>query len=491
MYTLDDTIAAIASAPGGAARGIVRLSGPDVPACLAKCVDFGTVGAMGGLPTLAACESPGGTDTSLQTAWPPGPIHPEKCPCCEATRGKGVPCAVSGLFLLPDLAARLPCDVYLWPAGRSYTRQAVAEIHTLGSPPLLEAVLRTLSAAGARLARPGEFTLRAFLAGRIDLTRAEAVLGVIDAADRRELDVALAQLAGGLAQPLDRLRDRLLDLLAELEAGLDFAEEDLEFVSRAELNGQLAQAAVAVSELVARMTGRAESRDAVRIVLVGQPNVGKSSLFNALAGESAALVSHLPGTTRDYLLARLDLEGVPCELIDTAGVDPRAAGGIEGAAQDLAAQHRQDAHICLLCLDATRPLDAWERQELTSPANGRLVALTKIDAIRRNDYAGEATATSSVTGEGLDRLRQQLREAALAAEGSGSVVAGTAARCRESLRLAGECLQRAKELAGAAGGDELIAAEVRLALDELGRVVGAVYTEDILDRIFSRFCIGK
>ncbi len=489
MYTLDDTIAAIASAPGGAAHGIVRLSGPGVRDCLARCVDFGAAGAMGGLSTLAECS--GGTDTSPQGARPPELLHPEKCPCCEATRGQDVPRVIPGVFLIADLSARLPCDIYFWPAGHSYTRQAVAEIHTLGSPPLLEAMLRTLAAAGARLARPGEFTLRAFLAGRIDLTRAEAVLGVIDAADRRELDVALAQLAGGLAQPLDRLGDRLLDLVAKLEAGLDFAEEDIEFSPRAELEQQLAQAAAAVSELVERMAARAESRDAVRIVLVGQPNVGKSSLFNALVRDTAAMVSDVPGTTRDYLVARLDLGGVPCELVDTAGVDAGAQGSIARAAQELAAQQRKDAHLHLLCLDATRPLDGWERAELAAAADGRLVALTKIDAGRRTDYAGEAIATSSLTGEGLETLVRRLRGAALAAQGSGAVVAGTAARCRESLRLAGECLQRAKGLADAARGEELIAAEVRSALDELGKVVGAVYTEDILDRIFSRFCIGK
>ena len=187
MRSLDDTIAAIASPPGGGARGIVRLSGPGLRACLEECFR----------PS------------------PPAPL-------ATLTR----PTAVPGLCWLRGLAAPLPGELFLWPGKRSYTGQPVAEIHTLGSPPLVEALLRTVCAAGARLAEPGEFTLRAFLAGRIDLTQAEAVLGVIDAADPGQLRAALVQLAGGLARPLHRLRDELLDLLADLEANLDFAEED-------------------------------------------------------------------------------------------------------------------------------------------------------------------------------------------------------------------------------------------------------------------------
>ena len=176
-----------------------------------------------------------------------------------------------------------------------------------------------------RLAQPGEFTLRAFLAGRIDLTQAEAVLGVVDAVDRRQLDVALEQLAGGLSHPLHALRDDLLNLLADLEAGLDFAEEDIRFVSSVELDRRLAGAAEKLDRLSARLSMRGEAHTAARVTLVGSPNVGKSSLFNALARQSAALVSPLPGTTRDYLAARIDAGGLTVELIDTAGRDAECA----------------------------------------------------------------------------------------------------------------------------------------------------------------------
>jgi len=218
------------------------------------------------------------------------------------------------------LHSPLPCDAYVWRDGQSYTGQPIVEVHTIGSPPLLQIVLRALCATGARLAGPGEFTLRAFLAGRIDLTQAEAVLAVIDAHDPQDLNVALGQLAGGLARPLHRLREALLDLLAHVEAGFDFADEELPFIEREELDRQLGAANDEVAAIVRQLALRGEPIDMARAVLVGRPNAGKSSLFNALAGDHAALVSEHPGTTRDYLVAELDLDGLKCRLIDTAGL---------------------------------------------------------------------------------------------------------------------------------------------------------------------------
>jgi tRNA modification GTPase len=381
---------------------------------------------------------------------------------------------------------------------RSYTGQPVAEIHTLGSPPLLEALLRAVCAAGARPAEPGEFTLRAFLAGRIDLTQAEAVLGVIDAADARQLHVALTQLAGGLAQPLHRLRDGLLDLLADLEARLDFAEDEVPPLGSGELSHRLDEAAGMIARMVEQMDRRHESAELVRVVLAGRPNSGKSSLFNALVGEGRALVFDQPGTTRDYLLAEVDLAGARCQLIDTAGIaEPGSpAASIEQSAQAAAGQQQRQADVRLLCLDVTQPLG-----EAIEPwiAGAQIVVLTKSDLAFHPDFAGgpapNAIATSSKSGAGLDALREQLRLAVLSVgDGGGDVVPGTAVRCRRSLDLAAESLQRARSLAGEGGrggGEELVAAELHVALEELGRVAGAVYSEDVLDRIFSRFCIGK
>lgn len=490
MYPLDDTIAAIASPPGGAARGIIRLSGPQAVACLARL------------------------------------FRPDDGQPLPSRR---FPCALAGSLRLPELHSPLPCDVYLWsnrtsssvktaPAAsvRSYTGQPVAEIHTLGSPPLVELVLRSLCAAGARLAGPGEFTLRALLAGRIDLGQAEAVLGVIDAADPAELEVALGQLAGGLARPLHQLRNTLLELLAHLEAGFDFADEDLPFIAHEELQRGLAEAESLLAAVGRQMASRGETACMPSAVLIGEPNTGKSSLWNALLGEPAALVSDRPGTTRDYLTAELDLDGVRCQLIDTAGASGewkvvsgewRVVSGEEretppdcgpggrnpdSTAQSAAAGQRRAADVQVLCLDSTRPLDASERMELRGqPDRLRIIVLCKCDLPQTVDCAHATLRTSSLTGEGIDALRDQLRRIALAAGGGrGGVLAGTAVRCRDSLRLAEESLRRARRVA-AAKQEELAAVEIRVALEELGKVTGAVHGDDVLDRIFSRFCVGK
>ena len=461
-YPLDDTIVAVSSPPGGAARGIVRLSGPDVFAC-------------------------------LDHVFRPSGKH-EKLTRPAATA------VVDGTLQVSGINSPIPCDLYLWPDRRSYTGQPAAEIHTLGCQPLLERIVGELAAAGARPAQPGEFTLRAFLAGRLDLTRAEAVLGVIDAADPRQLDVALAQLAGGLATPLNVLRDSLLELLAHLEAGFDFADEDLPFIDREQLDRQLTDALAVVDRLARQMTSRTESTSLSRVVLVGRPNTGKSSLFNALAARAQALVSNRPGTTRDYVTAELDLDGVKCLLIDTAGLDPEpesAVDGPAGAAQSAALEQARQADVEILCLDSTRPPDGWEAAQLGEDSTGRVLVLTKIDVGTQSEPFGSAVPTSSLTGHGIDALRTRLRQAILtSAATAGDVVYGTAVRCRRSLQLASESLHRAREIVQAASdeelvGEELVAAEVRLALDEIGQVVGTVYTDDVLDRVFSRFCVGK
>jgi tRNA modification GTPase len=459
-YPLDDTIVAVSSPPGGAARGILRLSGPDVFAC-------------------------------LDHVFRPSGKH-ERLPRSAVT------VAVDGALQVSGINSPIPCDLYLWPDGRSYTGQPAAEIHTLGCQPLLESIVGELAAGGARPAQPGEFTLRAFLAGRLDLTQAEAVLGVIDAADPRQLDVALAQLAGGLATPLNVLGNSLLELLAHLEAGFDFADEDLPFINREQLDDQLADAAQIVDRLARQMTSRTESTSLSRVVLVGRPNTGKSSLFNALATRAGALVDNRPGTTRDYVTAELDLDGVKCLLVDTAGIDPAPESAGDGpgvAAQSAAVEQAWQADVEILCLDSTRPPDDWEEAQLGHA--GRVLVLTKIDIGTQSEPSGSAVSTSSVTGHGIDALRTRLCRAILAgAAAADNVVQGTAVRCRQSLELASESLDRARKLVQDASeddlvGEELVAAEVRLALDEIGQVVGTVYTDDVLDRVFSRFCVGK
>ncbi|HUQ68995.1 MAG TPA: tRNA modification GTPase [Planctomycetaceae bacterium] len=448
---LDDTIAALASPPGPAVRGIVRLSGREV--------------------------------RSVLDGWF-APTDPESW--CAARR----PMRHPGTLSLPGWRAPVSVAAHLWPTSRSYTGEPLAELHLPGSPPLLEVVLQTAFAHGARPARPGEFTLRAFLAGRLDLLQAEAVLGVIDAIDHRELAAALGQLAGGISHRLADLRRDLLELLADLEAGLDFVEEHLEFVARGEVLARLAKAAEFVDALLDQVTGRMHAGDQYRVVLAGLPNAGKSTLFNALIGADRALVSPVAGTTRDYLVADVAWSGCRLQLIDTAGWDD-AADPIGAAMQSLRAGQMSHADLVVWCTAADAPpsersADDELRRTLSNPV---LPIVTKADIVS----AADALAVSAITGDGLAALQEHICEMLGATTSAGRQwIGSTAARCQESLRTAADALHRAVAAAShPSTGDELVAVELRSALDHLGAIVGAVYTDDVLDRIFSKFCIGK
>jgi len=450
LLDTSDTIAAIASPPGFGYRGIVRLSGPGAwPAALA-----------GFTPDRDA----------------PPPRRAE---------------ARSGAYRLHGLRPPLPATLLLWPGPKTYTGQSAAEIHTVGSPPLLQLVLAHCLARGARPAEPGEFTLRAFLSGRIDLTRAEAVLGVIDARSPAQLDAALGQLAGGLATPVAALRDRLLDVLAHLEANLDFVDEpDVDELGRLELAEDLARASEQTAALADRLRGRDRPGGHPKVVLVGPPNAGKSRLFNALVGRDHALVSPAPGTTRDYLSAPCDCDGLTVELIDTAG-EETAASPVEVRAQAHRAGQSAAADLLLAC---TPDPDAIEVVPTPPPASGPLLlqVLTKADLTRPRLPNGRgAVVTSAETGAGIDALRLAVASTLRRQAAEGDLPTSTGARCRENLARASEALGSAATALSLGGGDELIAVDLRQALDDLGRVVGAVVTDDILDRIFQRFCIGK
>jgi tRNA modification GTPase len=438
-----DTIVALSSAPGPGARAVVRLTGP-------AAIRVGT-----GLFT---------TDE---------PILP--------TRRR----SYAGRLSLPGVAAPLPADLYVWPAPRSYTGQDVVELHTLSSLPLVDLLIARLLDAGARAAGPGEFTLRAFLAGKLDLTGAEAVLGIIAAGDRDELKQALAQLAGGVTRPLEGLREDLLDLLAAVEAGLDFAEEDLHFVGQEELLKRIAKGMAQVTLVEKQLRQRAVADRPFRAVLVGRPNVGKSSLFNALAG-AAALVSPEPGTTRDYLVRRLEADGVPVELVDTAGWQA-ASGTIAEQAQALGHEQAARADLVLLCLEAGQPVAEEEQALLTRENSPPVVGLvTKCDLVAAP--AG-LLATSAATGAGLEAVRALLAERARGH--ARPALAPSWSRCRHHVEACLGHLRQAHAVVLYEEPPELLALELRGALDQLGEMVGAVYTDDLLDRIFSRFCIGK
>jgi tRNA modification GTPase len=438
----NDTIAAIASPAGPALRGIIRLSGPE---SWSIATDGFTAEVDRPLPTRAEL----------------------RC----------------GVLRVAGLRPAIPASIAFWPAPRTYTGQQLAEVHTLGAQPVLECVLAHYLGLGARLAEKGEFTLRAFLAGRIDLTRAEAVLSVIDARSPSQLDAALEQLAGGLSSSIDELRDRLLDLLAHIEAGLDFVdEEDVDMIARESLARQIAESSAAISEIVSRFRGRDRPGDCPKVVLAGPPNAGKSRLFNALIGSSEAIVAPIPGTTRDYLSRRVRLDGLEVELIDTAGIQA-PTDSIEQDAQDAGARQADIADLVIRChsgdtrLIGPEPsgrarLDIWTKSDLAPAPHGML-------------------STSSVRGDGIESLKRSIASALRTSVLDSDPLSATGARCRDGLESAANSLLLAAERLRIGGEEELVSIDLRHSIDELGKVVGAVVTDDILDRIFQRFCIGK
>jgi len=469
-FNLEDTIAALSSASGPAVRAVVRVSGPDAWHIVRS-------------------------------------LLPEDMPQVPEHR-VAYETFLVGVRELPPI----PVTVLVFLAPRSYTGQDLLELHIPGSAPLIEAVLETVLARGARLALPGEFTLRAFLAGKVDLTRAEALLAVLHAQDSNSLHEALQLFAGGLAQPIVAVKERILDLLAEIEASLDFPEEDLLFALQDTLVQQCRDAHQAVVQLLQRTSERSLLREYFRVVLTGRPNAGKSSLFNALVGKSAALVSPVPGTTRDYLTARLYLDDVVVELVDTAGIESvpdsldtngsdisAAVSAIVTQAQTLRQQQLQRADLVLYCLPVNEPLAEEDRETLQLLREKRSILVwTKCDLIpehfpypaRKEIGSWPSVATSAFSGHGLRELEKMIVEFARHHTRS-DPLAVSLGRCQHHLARAAEALEQAEAFLIRQEPPELVAVELRNALDELGSVLGEVYTEDLLDRIFSRFCIGK
>jgi tRNA modification GTPase len=458
---IEETIVAQSSPPGGGGRAVIRLTGP-------RALEI----------ALSAFSS----ETAVvrtQKDWVEGevsvPLFARRAHADEATDTS------------PSLARRanLPAGLMFWPGPRTYTGQDIVELHTLGSPPLVDLLIAVLLEAGARAAQPGEFTQRAFLAGKMDLTRAEAVLAVIDAGSRSELKRALAQLAGGISNPLVQVRSDLLNLLADVEAALDFAEEDIHFIEDNSLLDRLTRGMAQLTILERQLDRRSLARGHYRAVLAGRPNAGKSSLFNALAGVSAAIVSSTAGTTRDYLSRTLALEDINVELVDTAGWLVEDAT-ITQQAQELGLHQRRQAQLVILCLEAGKPLVDEEKRLMEATDSDVLPVATKCDL--HSPRLGEL-ATSARTGLGIGGLRALL--AKKAREYAEPALAPSVARCRHHLAAGLAHLRRAHAAVLEQDAPELLALALRETIDEIGAMVGAVYTEDLLDRIFSRFCIGK
>jgi len=471
---LEDTIVAVSSPAGAAERAILRLSGERAIA-------------------IADQVFVAGAGHSEGVAMPPGSSEPiSSWPTYTARAGRVV---------VPGAGLSVPALVYLMRGPKSYTRGDVVELHVGGWPAVVPLLLEGLIAAGARAAEPGEFTFRALVSGRLDLAQAEAVMAVVDAGSRAALRAAGDLLAGHLSREVSRLADRVREVLALVEAGLDFSDQDIALAPPEEIASRIGAIRADLTEMGRRARRVETFGGEVRLVLAGWPNVGKSSLFNRLLAHDRAIVTPVPGTTRDELRSRLHVGPMTFVLSDVAGLD-EARDELDGRAHARAVEAIGRADLVVLALEATAPSYDRTSDLVSLVAAPVVVAVTKCDLAppdrarawaERLGVGAEVVATSAVTGEGIEALGAALVRAVeggtVDRQAAGPVVT---ARHRSALEQAAAALARADRVARRPGdADELVALELGEALQALGAILGRAVHGDVLDEIFSRFCIGK
>jgi len=469
MYSLDDTIAAISTPVGQGGIGIVRLSGPE---------------AVGiGSRLFVPSRRPARLRDLARTPR----LHPRLL-----TYGHVVDPA-TGETVDEVLAAYMP-------GPGTYTRQDVVEINGHGGIVALRSILALCLREGARLAEPGEFTARAFLNGRLDLAQAEAVLDVIQAKTEASLQAAIGQLAGRLSDQVRSIRAVLLEALAYLEASIDFVEDE---IPERDLEPAWQMAQDGLSHLLAEADRGIIYRQGVRVAIVGRPNVGKSSLLNRLLRTSRAIVTEIPGTTRDTLEETLNLQGIPVLLVDTAGITAEAQDPIERLGIERSRAALAQADLALLVLDASTALTEADRA-IAALLKGRpaIAVLNKIDLLAKEarasvaspwpELAASALGISALTGEGLADLEQAIVEAVF----SGQVAASEAPlvtnpRHKEALIQALEAVEAAASAHRSGVPVDLVAIDLTAAVNTLGEITGQTASEDLVETIFATFCVGK
>jgi len=444
---LDDTIVAISTPPGRGGLGVVRISGRDAAAIASQILRGATL---------------------------------------EAWR--------ASFAELIDAAGHAVDQVVVtfFQAPRSYTAEDLVEISCHGSPVILRHAVERALGAGARLAEPGEFTLRAFLRGRIDLPQAEAVRDLIDATTLYQARIAAQQAGGSVSRRIAPLKEQLLELIALLEAGIDFAEDDISVAPPAEILRRLAPVRAGIRRLADSFQYGTMVREGVTLALVGRPNVGKSSLFNKLLEQDRSIVTEIPGTTRDLVSETAAIAGIPVKLYDTAGIRDSSelveSLGIERSYQAMA-----DSDLTLLVVDLSQPLDRQDRALIArAQAQGRhLVVGNKADLVS-GAASDSAIAVSALTGEGIPRLRELILEA-IAPKGAFEQETGfiTSLRHEQLLRESATYLEKAAGAVESAIPHEMLLLDLYAALRPIDAITGATTADDILNRIFSTFCIGK
>ncbi len=475
----NDTIAAIATPPGIGGIGVVRVSGPEAFAFVH--------------PLL---RQPGGS-----TDIPPSHL---------LTYGLIVDPAMEEI--VDEVLAAFMC------APRTYTREDVVEIQGHGGPLVLQRILRLVLAQGARMANPGEFTLRAFLNGRLDLAQAEAVMDLIDAQTEAGQRLAMQQLRGHISTQLQEARQSILAVVARIEASIDFPEEEVPTPQPEELRSLITIGLRQVDALLAGSEQGRLYRQGLRTAIIGRPNVGKSSLLNALLRSERAIVTPIAGTTRDTVEEVTNLRGIPLHLIDTAGITP-SEDPVEQMGVQRSRSAAESADVVLLVFDGAEPLTGQDRQvseELkimgfgggadttlqASTVRGRpvIVVINKADRERRLEIekvhsmwpGAPFVVTSTLSGEGLPELEETVANLVLAGKTLHSESAlVTSARHQEALRLAAEHLQASIVSLDRGLPLDFVSIDLRAAYDALGEITGETASDDLLDKIFSEFCIGK
>lgn len=449
-----DTIASIATAVGTGGIAIIRISGP-----LSKDI-------------LAHVFAPNGTKRALQS-------HK----------------LMYGWVM--DEGVRIDeCMAVYMKAPRTYTTQDVVELQCHGGQVTARSVLALVLRCGARLAQPGEFTKLAFLGGRIDLAQAESVMGVISARTERAAQASMQQMGGYLSGRIHALQSSLLDTIAYIEAYLDYPDEDIEPLTAKKAAEQVNKVRDELSSALRNARAGRMLTGGVRIVLAGSPNTGKSSLLNCLLREQRAIVTDVAGTTRDVLREDADLNGLPVQLIDTAGLR-QSADAVERIGIDRAREELQRADVVLMVIDSARPLDQEEKEILLRGGIPLVVALNKTDLppqlsqekLRLAAPFAVVVKTSALTGEGVDDLRKALYDTALSGASPEEAYL-TNERHVQAAKTAVQALQAALD---ALDGFTLdcAALDMRAAWEALGAITGQSATEDVVDRIFEKFCLGK
>ena len=458
-----DTIAAISTPPGRGGIGIVRLSGPQAVSIAVQLV-------------------------SLRL-----PLEHGRARLADVLDADVLDAA-------HDPAERIDEALLTWfAAPNSYTAEDVVEIDAHGSPVVLEMLLNRAIDRGARLAEPGEFTQRAFLAGRLDLTQAEAVRDLIEAQTLTQARLAASQMGGALSRRVAPIKQSLVDLIALLEAGIDFAEDDVDVAPQAEIALRIDRLTPPLTSLEASFARGRIVHDGLTLAIVGRPNAGKSSLFNRLVESDRAIVTATPGTTRDTVTERISLDGIPLELVDTAGLRESPREYLEEAEQLGIHRSREalaDASLVLVVLDATQPLNE-EEHRLLGAVQGRpaLVAINKSDLKKVDSSADEiagipALQTSALTGDGIPALRERIL--ALATGGAASEPGMlTSLRHHQAITTALSALADAAQANADSIPHEMILLDLYRALWALDSLTGQTTSDDILNLIFSTFCIGK